>query len=110
MRVRQQRGAATVERDEEARCRNEANRLWLERALREGADAGIVALVVITPSQSLVHEGQRVRRLPRPARARGQGAAQAHVLVHGDTHIYRVDNPIGGITRLETYGSPFVGG
>ena len=28
---------------------------------------------------------------------------------NGDTHIYRVDNPLGGITRLETYGSPFVG-
>jgi len=39
------------------------------------------------------------------------------LFVHGDTHMYRVDTPfvddagvaIPGITRLETYGSPFVG-
>ena len=30
------------------------------------------------------------------------------VLVHGDTHIYRDDQPLPGLRRLEVWGSPFV--
>ena len=30
------------------------------------------------------------------------------VLVHGDTHVYRDDEPLPGLRRLETWGSPFV--
>ena len=30
------------------------------------------------------------------------------VLVHGDTHLYRDDEPLPGMRRLETWGSPFV--
>jgi predicted phosphodiesterase len=31
------------------------------------------------------------------------------VLIHGDTHIYRDDEPLPGLRRLEVWGSPFVG-
>jgi hypothetical protein len=31
------------------------------------------------------------------------------VLVHGDTHAYRDDEPLPGLRRVETWGSPFVG-
>jgi hypothetical protein len=31
------------------------------------------------------------------------------VLVHGDTHVYRDDEPIAGLRRLQPWGSPFVG-
>ena len=31
------------------------------------------------------------------------------VLIHGDTHIYRDDEPLPGLRRIETWGSPFVG-
>jgi hypothetical protein len=31
------------------------------------------------------------------------------VLVHGDTHLYRDDEPLPGLRRIETWGSPFVG-
>jgi len=30
------------------------------------------------------------------------------VLVHGDTHVYRDDEPVPGLRRIETWGSPFV--
>ena len=30
-------------------------------------------------------------------------------LVHGDTHLYRFDEPIPGMNRVEVWGSPFVG-
>ena len=31
------------------------------------------------------------------------------VLVNGDTHTYRDDEPLSGLRRIEVYGSPFVG-
>lgn len=31
------------------------------------------------------------------------------VLIHGDTHIYRDDEPLPGLRRIEAWGSPFVG-
>lgn len=31
------------------------------------------------------------------------------VLIHGDTHIYRDDEPLPGLRRVEAWGSPFVG-
>ncbi len=39
------------------------------------------------------------------------------LFIHGDTHTYRLDTPlvdaagipVGNLTRLETFGSPFVG-
>jgi hypothetical protein len=36
------------------------------------------------------------------------GARQPTVLIHGDTHIYRDDEPIAGVRRIEVWGSPFV--
>lgn len=95
--------------DEEARCRNEANRRWLERAADAAAAPGMRALVAIIQanpwdSSRPVYRGflsqleTAARRLARPV-----------LLVHGDTHAYRVDQPLPQVTRLETYGSPFVG-
>ena len=79
--------------DAEARCRDEANALWLEQALRASERSETRALVIAT-------------RLKKPV-----------LLIHGDTHTQRVDMPFAdsmgntvlNITRLETYGSPFVG-
>ena len=31
------------------------------------------------------------------------------MLIHGDTHIYRDDEPLPGLRRVEAWGSPFVG-
>jgi hypothetical protein len=31
------------------------------------------------------------------------------VLIHGDTHIHHDDEPVPGLRRIETWGSPFVG-
>jgi hypothetical protein len=103
--------------DAEARCRNEANRRWLARAFAESGDGGVAALVVITQANPwftpnhafdtfIAQLGEGAYTLRKPV-----------LLVHGDTHIYRADNPFAdtlgnprpGITRLETFGSPFVG-
>jgi hypothetical protein len=31
------------------------------------------------------------------------------VLIHGDTHLYRQDEPLPGLRRIEVWGSPIVG-
>jgi hypothetical protein len=36
------------------------------------------------------------------------GEKQKTILIHGDTHIYRDDEPIPGVRRIEVWGSPFV--
>ncbi|HZM34091.1 MAG TPA: hypothetical protein VFC18_06295 [Burkholderiales bacterium] len=42
-------------------------------------------------------------------RALGERMPGKVVLIHGDTHIYRDDEPLPGLRRVETWGSPFVG-
>ena len=105
--------------DREARCRNEANRQWLERAVARSMAPEVRALVVMVQANPwwilrtpgvfdgfLAQLEQSAARLRKPL-----------LFVHGDTHMYRVDHPfVDGfgeplpfLTRLETYGSPFVG-
>jgi hypothetical protein len=96
-------------RDAEARCRREGNLRWLDEAASDALDSGAAALVVIMQANpwfslrgaydAVVERLQAVaRRLARPV-----------LLVHGDTHIYAVDQPLEGVTRVETFGSPFIG-
>lgn len=103
--------------DEEARCREEANRQWLEQAVRASERSETRALVIVmhanpwdfgpAPYRALVGRiAEAARRVRKPT-----------LLVHGDTHIQRVDtpfadgfgHPIANLTRLETFGSPFHG-
>jgi hypothetical protein len=104
--------------DAEAHCRDEANALWLEQAVRASERSQTRALViafqanpwdsrkpaVYTPILRQIQEA--AKRLKKPV-----------LLVHGDTHTQRIDTPftdslgnaVLAITRLETFGSPFVG-
>jgi hypothetical protein len=102
--------------DDEAACRNEANRRWLERAVGESMDSGTRALVVAIQANPWDTKKPVFKaflaQLERAARRLGKPL----LFVHGDTHTYRVDapfadagGPIMNLTRLETYGSPFVG-
>ena len=102
--------------DDEAQCRNAANRRWLAQAVDESMEPDTRALVVAIQAnpwdtkkpvfkEFLAQLTEAARRLHKPL-----------LFVHGDTHMYRVDAPfsdaggtIPNLTRLETYGSPFVG-
>ncbi|HUQ28456.1 MAG TPA: hypothetical protein VM051_07675 [Usitatibacter sp.] len=103
--------------DDEARCRGEANRRWLSRAVAASLDRETRALVIVMQANPwrttrnvyddvLAAIRSVARALPKPV-----------LLVHGDTHTYRVDapftdavgQPVANITRVETYGSPIVG-
>jgi hypothetical protein len=105
--------------DREARCRNEANRQWLEAAVQASMAPHVRALVVMVQANPWwiirtphVFDGFLAQMKDAATRLR-----KPLLFVHGDTHQFRVDNPftddvgnpIPNITRLETWGSPFVG-
>ena len=105
--------------DQEARCRNAANAAWLEQAAGEAQSPDLRALVVLThanpwePSKghAEVFNGFLAQMAALPPRLR-----KPILLVHGDTHTYRVTEfldpsgqAVAGITRLETYGTPTIG-
>ena len=108
------RGAAG---DAEARCRNEANRRWLGGAFDAARAPDIAALVVFTQANPWFTPNDAFGPFIAQM-AEGAAALRKPVLfVHGDTHMYRVDypfrdaqgSPLTHLTRLETWGSPFVG-
>jgi hypothetical protein len=95
--------------DGEARCRNEANRRWLERAFRESAREEIAALVVMTQANPWFTPNRAFDAFIAQLTAGAAALRKPLLFVHGDTHLFTVDEPIPGVTRLETHGSPFVG-
>jgi len=103
--------------DEEARCRNEANRQWLERAVRASENADTRALVVLIQANPWDSAKPVYRSFLRQLEDAAVRLQKPILFVHGDTHIYRVDWPfvdpagrtLTNLTRLETFGSPFVG-
>ncbi len=103
--------------DEEARCRNEANRRWLERAVAERAGDDIRALVVLIQADPWATRKPVYKDFLAQLQAAAQRLRKTVLFVHGDTHTYRYDlpfldangQPIANLKRLEVYGSPIVG-
>ena len=103
--------------DAEALCRNEANRRWLERAVQESEGPATRALVVAIQANPWDTRKPVFKDFLAQVQGAAQRLAKPVLFVHGDTHTYRVDTPftdksgqpILNLTRLETYGSPFVG-
>ena len=103
--------------DAEAACRNEANRRWLEDALDRSRPNEVAALVIVTQANPWFTPNDAFRGFVDQLRRVAAELRKPVLLVHGDTHLYRVDQPlrdsmgipVANFTRLETYGSPFVG-
>lgn len=103
--------------DAEARCRDDANRRWLERAVVESAGDDTRALVVAIQADPWATRKPVYREFLAQLREAAARLRKPVLFVHGDTHQYRVDMPftdalgapVPNLTRLETYGSPFVG-
>ena len=104
--------------DAEARCRDEANREWLERAVRASERSETRALAIFIQANPWDVRGAEVYRpMLRQVEEASRRLRKPVLFVHGDTHILRIDTPFAdtlgntltGITRLEVYGSPFVG-
>ena len=103
--------------DAEAKCRDEANRRWVDRAVAASEGPDTRALVIAMQA----NPWYTTRKVYGPTLATIENAARKLrkpvLLVHGDTHNYRVDMPfvdalgapLANLTRVETYGSPIVG-
>jgi hypothetical protein len=81
---------------------------WLEEsaALARGRDLRLAVLMQADPFVTMPRDG--FASLRRKLRSLGEGRPGKIVLIHGDTHIYRDDEPIPGVRRIEVWGSPFV--
>ncbi|QJR14391.1 hypothetical protein [Usitatibacter palustris] len=101
--------------DEEAVRRGAANRRWLDRAF---AMPNARAVVVIFHANPFVRSKQLVYdALVASLTAHAVSFSKPVLVVHGETHFQRADQPfrdgdgrtIANMTRLESFGSPFVG-
>jgi hypothetical protein len=80
---------------------------WLDEAARLAQQReGLVVLMQANPFLILPRDGFRALR----ARLESLAAERAGriVLVHGDTHLQREDEPLPGLRRVEVWGSPVV--
>src|SRR5262245_21681263 len=79
---------------------------WLDEsaALARERKLRLVVLMQADPFLTLPRDGFASLR----EKLADLGARQETVLIHGDTHVYRDDEPIPGVRRIEVWGSPFV--
>lgn len=103
--------------EEDAGCRDEANRQWLAQAVNASARSETRALVIVFHANPWDFGARPYRALVRQLADAARTLRKPVLVVHGDTHIQRVDTPFAdslgntilNLTRLETYGSPFLG-
>jgi hypothetical protein len=87
--------------------RMEAVFAWLDEAAKLGANAkGLVVLMQANPFTTAPRDG--FASLRRRLQDLGARYPRRIVLIHGDTHLYRDDEPLPGVRRIEVWGSPFV--
>ncbi|HEX5768072.1 MAG TPA: hypothetical protein VFX94_07555, partial [Burkholderiales bacterium] len=68
--------------------------------------AGLVVLMQANPFFTFPRDGfADLRNSLERLAAR---SPQKVVLIHGDTHVYRYDEPLPGLRRIEVWGSPIV--
>lgn len=104
--------------------RSAANRAWLAQAFAQARAkklAGILIVIQANPGfEAFSADRTRpgYREFLMQLRAETQAFAGRVVLVHGDTHWHRIDQPmldvagkewLNNFTRVETFGSPFMG-
>jgi hypothetical protein len=103
--------------------RNAANLAWMQESFSTAADRGAVGILLAIqadPYFELARGHPRRRGYESFLTALERETvrfARPVVLVHGDTHIFRIDKPLVGatgrrvenFTRVEVFGSPVVG-
>lgn len=111
----------------EYRARDQADRDWLHQAFQAAVQSNSPALVVAMQADP----GFEVPAADRAAKhvdgfdpllaalaTEARAFAKPVVILHGDSHVYRFDNPlvdpatgqpVPNVTRIETFGSPNVG-
>jgi hypothetical protein len=103
--------------DAEAKCRNAANRKWIDHASDLAERDNDRALVIATQADPWLNDIPAYRELIAHVVSVTQRLHRPVLFIHGDTHTYKFDtpfkdssgSPVPNAVRLETYGSPFVG-
>lgn len=84
---------------------------WLDESLSVAESARAAKIFVFLhadPRFERVGRSDAYARLRAVLRTHAQWFAGRLVLVHGDLHTYRTDEPLPGLTRVEVWGSPIV--
>ena len=68
--------------------------------------AGLVVLMQANPFLTIPRDGFAALR--NTLERLGEKSPGKVVLIHGDTHLYRQDEPLPGLRRIEVWGSPIV--
>jgi hypothetical protein len=77
-----------------------------EAAAAARGGKGLVVLMQANPFLTVPRDGYAdLRASLRRLAAQDPGKV---VLIHGDTHLYRDDEPLPGLRRIEVWGSPMV--
>ena len=80
---------------------------WLDEAAVLAANGkGLVVMMQANPFTTAPRDG--FRSLRERLHELGARHPRRIVLIHGDTHLYRDDEPLPGVRRVEVWGSPFV--
>lgn len=81
---------------------------WLDEAAAAAAKdgKGLVVLMQANPFITVPRDGFGSLREKLSALAAGRPGKI--ILIHGDTHLYREDEPLPGLRRIEVWGSPIV--
>ena len=105
--------------EQEFRARNAANLEWLRstfQAATEGQSAGVVLVMQANMLEGNLSVPSGFDELVTALREEVERFAKPVVLVHGDTHFFRIDQPrlgagplLENLTRVETFGDPDVG-
>jgi hypothetical protein len=81
---------------------------WLDEsaAAAERRDLRLAVVMHADPFVTTPRDGYGALREKLAALGARRGGRV--ILIHGDTHVYRDDEPIPGVRRIEVWGSPFV--
>lgn len=91
----------------EHRPRMKAVLAELDAAAAEAQNyAGLVVLMQANPFVTLPRDG--FAELRDRLAALGEKRPGRVILIHGDTHLYKQDEPLPGVKRIEVWGSPIV--
>jgi hypothetical protein len=81
---------------------------WLDESAAAAQSRGLRLAVVMHADPFLTVPRDGFASLREKLGILGERQGGKVILIHGDTHVYRDDEPIPGVRRIEVWGSPFV--
>jgi hypothetical protein len=81
---------------------------WLDESAAVAQSRGLRLAAVMHADPFLTVPRDGFASLREKLAVLGERQGGKVILIHGDTHVYRDDEPIPGVRRIEVWGSPFV--